>query len=464
MALVVGLVAGCREQRQTPDGAEVITLWQPFNNVETELFREIMKDFERDYQARTGKRVHVDITYVSFDDMFTKLRTAAMANITPDIAFIDSVKVTDLAYGNALLAIDQLPAFRDRFGSWPEARRQYVGASFDAGLVNRLGETNLFGLPVQTTTVALFWNREMFRQKAAELRAAGLDPGRAPRTWDELIEYGRVLTDRERGQFGYGMHGSMWFSFPVFNMYGMEFIHFAEDGSVSPAVVSPRAEAALARLQGLAASGVEAGAWVRGAMSPDQGFINRRYAMILTGPWNVRDFTRAGIEFDIALVPAPSEAEIARLGLPGPAPGEDRGASPFTSSNVGGQTGVILRTARNPDLAVALLDYFTSEPVQRRWASNLGQIPVRLAAWENLDTSKFPFMPIFMEQLKTARRIPQIPLYGTLESEIFTPQFDLLLQQRQTPAAMLKKMEALMQTMICDRVNSAAESARRRRR
>ena len=33
-------------------------------------------------------------------------------------------------------------------------------------------------MPAQTTTLALFWNRRMFGAKAAELRAAGLDPER----------------------------------------------------------------------------------------------------------------------------------------------------------------------------------------------------------------------------------------------------------------------------------------------
>ncbi|RYG43063.1 extracellular solute-binding protein, partial [bacterium] len=41
-------------------------------------------------------------------------------------------------------------------------------------------------------------NRTIFRQKAAELRAAGLDPERAPRTWSEIAAYSKVITERDK--------------------------------------------------------------------------------------------------------------------------------------------------------------------------------------------------------------------------------------------------------------------------
>jgi multiple sugar transport system substrate-binding protein len=393
--------------------------------------------------------------------MFTKLRTAALAKMTPDIAFMDSIKVTELALGQALVPIDELDSFKKRYGTRADARKEFVGASFDASIVNRLGEEHLFGMPVQTTTVSLFWNKAIFRQRSEQLRAAGLDPNRAPRDWDEMDAYGKALTDPERRLFAFGLSGSLWFNFPFFNMYDANFVKYDESGTGSPALDTPNGLAALTRIQTIATSGWEGGAWQRSALGPEAGFINDIYAMCITGPWNVENFTNAGKEFDIALIPGPTLEESKRLGIqprvPGGSPDDP---SSYSSSNVGGQTGVILRLCEERDLSFEILDYFTSEPVQRRWASQLGQIPVRLSAWEDLDTSKFPFMPMFMKQLASAKRIPQIPLYGILENDIYNPEVDLLLNKRQDAATMVRKMETKMNSRIFERVNDSVRHAR----
>lgn len=463
LALVVGLAVGCgpagtpkQEVRTTSDGATVVTVWQGFNAEETAVFHEIMRDFEADYAQRTGKKIKVDVQYVSFNDMFTKLKTAALARKTPDVAMMDAIKVTDLAFGRALVPLDDLAPFKERYGTREAARDQFVGASFDSGVVNRQGEIKLYGLPVQTTTVALFWNREMFRNKAADLRAAGLDPNRTPVDWDEFLAYAKVLTDKERGIYGTGLSSSLWFQFPFFNMYGADFIAYDDKGRASSVLDSPNMKMALERLRILITSDIEAGAWKRGALGPEQGFINRRYAMVFTGPWNVQNFTNSGVDFDVSLIPQPTKAEIEQLKLTPihPDAPEVLGAQAWSSSNVGGQTGVIFKASPQPELAFELIDYFISEPVQRRWASELGQIPVRRAAWENLDTTKFPFMPKFMKQLLVSKRIPPIPLYGTLESNVYNPQIDLFLNQSDfTSDQMIKAMDKAMEDQIVARIN-----------
>jgi len=453
--LVAG--SGCGREDRIAGGRESrhIEIWHGFNTEEAAVFRAILDDFGRDWESKTGRPVELEVHYVSFNDMFTKLKTAALAKATPDIAFVDSIKVTDLALGRALTRLDGLEVFRQRYGSIDNARKEFVAASFGAGVVNRMGEVGLYGIPVQTTCVALFWNREMFRNKAAALRTAGLDPNRPPRDWDELFVYGRILTDPDRGLYAYGTYNSLWFNFPFLNMYNVECIRYRPDGTAEAALDTANGRAALSRILSIVNSGVEGGAWKRSALAPDAGFLNRKYAMILTGPWNVESFRNAGIDFDIGLIPAPNPDEIKTLGLQPADPGllSSLGNLAYTSTNVGGQSGVVLRSCDNAGPAFEVLDYFTSEPVQRRWAAELGQIPVRLAAWEGLDTVKYPYLPKFMTQLRTARPVPQIPLYGILESDIFNPQMDLLLQGRITPREMLKRMEEGMQEKILDRIN-----------
>jgi len=439
-----------------------IQIWQGFNAEETAVFKELMKDFEEEWKDKTGQSVEVRDQYVSFGDMFTKLRTAALAKRTPDVAFVDAIKVTDLAFGRALYPIDEMKEFKERYGTIEKARTEFVPASFNAGVVNRKGETHLYGMPVQTTTVALFWNREIFRNKAQQLRAAGLDPNRAPQDWDEMTAYGQVLTDATAGIYGYGMSGSLWFNFPIFNMYGVGFVEYKADGTAVPDLETPNGRAALERLRTLTTSGIEGGAWKRSALSPEAGFLNKKYAMVLTGPWNFENFTNAGLDFEISLIPAPTAKEVDELGLEpvDPSVKDTWGGLAYSSSNVGGQTGVIMRTSQHPEVAYALLEFFTREDTQREWATTLGQIPTRLAAWEGIDLGKYPHIPKFMDQLRLAKRIPQIPRYGILESDIYNPEIDLFLQNASHPATTtLKNMAAKMKAKIFDDMNAALDAA-----
>lgn len=461
LAAVLAIAAtalSCGPKSQKPADVDAdIQIWQGFNREEQEIFEKIMADFEKDWEARTGKRLRIRADYVDFNSMFTKLKTAALARQTPDIAFIDTIKVTDLGFGNALTPIDKLPNFK--YDSIEKAREEFVTASFDAGVLNRLGERHLYAIPVQTTTVALFWNRGMFRQKAAELRAAGLDPNRPPQTWTEMEAYGKVLSDKENGVYAYAMHGSLWFQFTMFNMYNVEFIRYDEKGRAQVAVDNPKARAAFERLKWLADSGVEGGGWRRGGLGPDVGFTNGKYAMIMTGPWNVQNFTNQGLDFDIALMPAPPPEEVERLGLESAAPEmvDELGPLAYSGGNLGGQSGIIMRMSEEPDVAYEFLEYFTSEKVQREWASTLGQIPVRTAAWKDLDTTKYPFLPRFMDQLRFSRRVPPIPLYGTLESDIVNPLMDSYLLGQTDTDQLVKALEKELDSRILSRINEAIE-------
>jgi multiple sugar transport system substrate-binding protein len=437
-----------------------LSLWHGFTAEETVVLRELVAEYERTHAAPDGRPVRINVEYVSYNDMFVKLKTAALGRITPDIAFMDSIKVTDLAFGNALVPMEDLDGFKRRYDSIPDARQHFVNASFDSGWVNRLGETRLYALPVQTTTVALFWNREIFRRRASELRAAGLDPNRPPQTWQEMEAYGAVLTRPEEEVYAFGLSGSMWFCFPYFNMYGVNFIRYDDDGHAHADLDEQRTLAALSLLKRIATAPWEGGAWRRSALIPEAGFINGRYAMILTGPWQVEAFRNAGLDFDMAMIPAPPPDEAAALNLEPIAASEDiarLGPLAWSSSNVGGQSGVILRTCEDREAAYEFLEWFTSDAVQRRWGAQLGQIPVRLSAWEGLDTSNYPYMPRFMDQLAQSRRVPPVPLFGLLESDVFNPEVDLLLSGRQDEKAMLRNMERALDRVILSRINEGEE-------
>ncbi|MEQ8820617.1 MAG: extracellular solute-binding protein [Sumerlaeia bacterium] len=448
LAFAAILGAGCGADVLAADDNKItLVVWQGFKFEEVTVMEEITNRFEQKWmEENPGKTLDIILERVSFDDMTTKLKTAALARRTPDIAFVDAQKVIELTYGQTLVPLDTLDNWR--YDSIQDARSEFVNASFDQATVFMRDDDDSpltqhqFGLPVQTTTLALFWNREMFRAKGQELRAAGLDPNRAPKDWDELIAYSKVLEGDDI--YGYAMSGSLWFQFPVFNQYNVEWVQYEANGRAVPTVDSALGLAAMERLAGLVLdSQVEAGAWKPGATGPDQGFQNRKYAMIFTGPWNTEKFEANGLDFDISLIPAVPEKEARELGI-----------EPESSSNIGGQSGVIFKTCEHPEIAYEFLEYFTGEVEQRYWAETLGQIPTRLSAWEDLDMSKYPYLPKFMEQLKHAEALPRIPLYGTLESDIFNPEFQLVLSGKKTPEAALESIQAALDKRILEKMNA----------
>ncbi|MCD4812067.1 sugar ABC transporter substrate-binding protein [bacterium] len=64
-------------------------------------------------------------------------------------------------------------------------------------------DNKIYGVPRDTYFTVLFYRKDLFAR-------AGLDPEEPPRTWDELIEYAKVLTDPSVGQYGFGLPPTTW--------------------------------------------------------------------------------------------------------------------------------------------------------------------------------------------------------------------------------------------------------------
>jgi ABC-type glycerol-3-phosphate transport system substrate-binding protein len=312
----------------------------------------------------------------------------------PDIARVDGSFLARLAYKNALLDLDPYvpPTFREEMLPVALSSCYYRGT--------------LWGLPDQTNGLCLFYNRAMFAE-------AGLDPDDPPGTWDELIEYGRKLTNDKESVYGLGLSNSLWWSLPFFYTYGAEFLN---EDATRCLLNSPEGVAAFQLKVDLYQKyGIEGGAWRAGGIVHDLGFQNGRYAMILNGPWAVESLKRTGIDFGVGLIPA------------GPA---------GTHTNVGGNDLVVFRSTQHPDLAAEFLMHVASAASQRLWTSRLGQIPVNVNAVDAVDPVKHPYLPVFVEQMQTAIPRPQVPNYPEIEN-LMNPEMQAALDGTKSVKAAL---------------------------
>ncbi len=131
--------------------------------------------------------VAVTVRAVPFGDLLTTLRASGGSAGGATIAGIYNAWLPDLARDKLLAPVPDALAAEIQ-ADWPAG---IVGASSTAG--------TLYGYPNEIDLYALNYNKKLFA-------AAGIKD--APRTWDELTADAKALTDKAKGQQGFGMINS----------------------------------------------------------------------------------------------------------------------------------------------------------------------------------------------------------------------------------------------------------------
>jgi len=393
----VALMAGCGGGQ---DESATLTIWQTYNEEEYPVFKEIVESFKAAHPGIT-----IDVVRLPFAGAEPKIQTALTTRTEPDIARVDVSFLAKLAGKNALLDLG------------PYVPSEFRDEILPVALSSCYYDDTLWGLPDQTNGLCLFYNKEHFRR-------AGLDPERPPATWDELISYGKKLTNKDEGVFGIGLSNSLWWTLPFFYTHGAEFL--SEDGTRC-VLNSPEGVAAFQLKVDLHQKyDIEGGAWRAGGIIHDLGFQNGRYSMILNGPWAVESLKRTGIDFGVGLIPA------------GPA---------GTATNVGGNNLVVFRNTGRPELAAEFLRFVASEETQRMWASRLGQIPVNVRAADVITSEEHPYLAVFVEQMKTAIPRPQVMGYPEIEN-LMNPEMQAALDGTKSVEAALNAAVAEIDKLL----------------
>lgn len=417
----------------SPDGRTILSFWHTYNDQEESVLRDIIKKWESQNLKYTIRPVRIP-----FDGHKAKLRTALTVGQGPDMARVDWSFVCELARKQAVVDLGTL--------GFEKIRAQYLQAPLEACNIGG----KYYGLPDQSNCVAMFYNRQMFRDAgllpaapavatnpdlgspAAEI-ASGSAVAEAiaefdavlPKTWEEFIEVGKKLTDESKGQYAFAMMNTLWWNLPFFNSYGARII--SEDGKKC-LLDSDSAVKALEMMASLfAIHKIEAGAWRPGAISPEQGFVNGKYAMIFNGPWILAKFKNAKLDFGVGLIP---------------------GGSAGTSTNVGGTDVVVFKESKHTEASYDFLTFFTNAANQVRWCSELNQLPINLGAY---DLVKFEdkHLMTFMEQMKHAGPNPVIKDFGLLE-DIVNPEVEAALSGQKSARDALSSAAKKIQERLID--------------
>ncbi|MDD1779781.1 ABC transporter substrate-binding protein [Enterovibrio sp. ZSDZ35] len=116
----------------------------------------------------------------NYDDTRVRALSALNSGEPAQLAVMFSIDVYDL------IEQDLISPFDDQLKG--EADQAWLNDFYPALMENGQAEGKTWGIPFQRSTIVAYYNKDMFR-------AAGLDPEKPPKTWDELVEVSKKLTN-----------------------------------------------------------------------------------------------------------------------------------------------------------------------------------------------------------------------------------------------------------------------------
>jgi arabinogalactan oligomer/maltooligosaccharide transport system substrate-binding protein len=148
----------------------------------------------------------------------------------------------------------------------------------------------MYGYPVSSETYALFYNKALIQ-----------DP---PKTWDEVITFGKDFNAKNKGKYGFVMDVGNGYYTIIFTTSKDNRL-FGPDGTDTTAtnINSPASVEGMKQFVKLREA-LDIPAADLGTDAVDALFSGGKAAMHITGPWNIKPFTDAGIDFGVTTLPA----------------------------------------------------------------------------------------------------------------------------------------------------------------
>ncbi len=368
---------------------EPVTLqyWHTHSDAEAAQLDQFIAAFEA---ANPG--VTVESTRYAYSDYKTALLTAISSGAVPDAARLDIAWVSEFADQGALTQLDgNLPDFE-----------AIIADTFPGPLSTNVWQDHYYGMPLDTNTQVLLWNKSVFE-------AAGLTA--APATMEEFAAVACQLTDAAKKTYGYAEGGTyFWAPAPVFYAMGGK-VTDEKITTASGYVNGADSVAAFTMLKDLYDQGCLSPNLLGGGIATDAGHAEGTYAMIIDGPWMVDIYKGNYPNFEVNFAPVPS------------------GPQGTTSSVVGGEDVVVLADSQNQEAAMKWAAYLLSPDAQKMMAA-VGQMPT-LASLVG-DPAMPAYFAVFQEQLKTAQaRVPH-PKWSDMDNAI-NNAYQRMLKGDQTP-------------------------------
>ena len=144
----------------------------------TKIIDGYCADFMKDNADIKVKPVYAG----SYVDTLTKAVTATKAGQGPQMALVLAVDAYSLVDDELIVPFDTIAT--------SDADKAWLKSFYPAFLANGTIDGHVWGVPFQRSTIVAYWNKDIFKD-------AGLDPEKAPATWEETGEWTAKTVKRE---------------------------------------------------------------------------------------------------------------------------------------------------------------------------------------------------------------------------------------------------------------------------
>ena len=336
LLLILLLTAGCAA-RDTDRKAHV-EFWALGR--EGEVVTELVREFERQ-----NPDIRVDVQQMPWTAAHEKLLTAFVGESTPDVSLIGNSWIPEF---HAIGAIAELG---------PYARSLDQKDFFPGPWATNVVRGKLYGIPWYVDTRVMYYRTDI-------LAAAGFP--QPPKTWSEWVRAaGQVRALGHR--YSVLLPTNEW-THPITFGLQLDAPLLAQDGRYG-AFSEPRFRRGFDFFIDFFRRGDAAVTSTQQVANLYQQFAEGEFAMYVSGPWQVEEFTRR--------LPPSMKDKWTTAPLPAP----DGKPYPGTSLAGGGSL-VIFERSQQKDAAWKLVEFLSQPAQQVRFFELCGDLPPRRSAWD----------------------------------------------------------------------------------
>lgn len=362
--------------------------------------------------------VKVNAIYAgNYNDARIKALAALKSGKPAQLSVMFSIDIYELIEQDAIVAFDDVVE--------TPGEKAWLNSFYPALMENGKTAGKTWGIPFQRSTIVMYYNKDLFRR-------AGLDPDAPPATWDALVEAGKKLTDRDKGQWG-AMIPSTGYPYWMFGALAMQNGQTLMNTNGNTTYFN--APAVIEALEFWKSLGATHGIMPKGTVewgTLRQNFLEQKTAIMWHSTGNLTAVKKnASFDFGVAMLPASK-----RRGTP-----------------TGGGNFYIFKktTPEERRAAMRLVKFMTSPERSAEWSRKTGYMGVSPAAYETpaLKTyvRNFPYAAVARDQLEYATAE-----LSTFQTGRIRKALDDAIQSALTgakpPEAALKDVQALADRLL----------------
>jgi sn-glycerol 3-phosphate transport system substrate-binding protein len=379
----------------------------------TKIVDSMVTDFMKE-----NPDIKVNAIYAgNYNDARIKALAALKSGKPAQLSVMFSIDIYELIEQDAIIAFDDIVETAEE--------KAWLNSFYPTLMENGRTGGKTWGIPFQRSTIVMYYNKDAFK-------SAGLDPNKAPETWDQMIAAGKKLTKADGSRWG-AMIPSTGYPYWMFGALTMQNDQVLMSGTGnetyfdSPAVIEA--------LQFWRDLGTKHKIMPEGTIewgTLRKNFLEGKTAIMWHSTGNLTIVKKkATFDFGVAMLPAKK-----RRGTP----------------TGGGNFYIFKKTApEERKAAMKLIKFMTSPERSAEWSMKTGYMGVSQAAY---DTSKlqeyvkgFPYAAVARDQLEFATA--ELSTYQTGRvRKALDDAIQAVLTGAKTPEAALKEAQALSERLL----------------